>query len=237
MYVLIGGAGLVGQQLARQLLDQGHTVAVVDQDPQVCNMVRDRLGAMAFEGSAVGTDVLIEAGICRADAVAAVLRQDALNLALVTLARHYGVSRIISRIRQRDFIEPMRFAGAHHIISTVDLAVSTMVNAIECPQVESMLHFEQGQIEVFKLTLDGQSPVIGRSVAAIAQDHNFPSSSLIIGYQPHPQADLVIPSGNTVLEADATVLLATKPGLVQDLVNFLMPSLANPLPFAGVLHQ
>lgn len=74
MYVLIGGAGLIGQQLARQVLDQGHTVAVIDQDPQVCKMVRDRLGAMAFEGSAVNTDILLEAGICRADAVAAVLR-------------------------------------------------------------------------------------------------------------------------------------------------------------------
>lgn len=237
MYVLIGGAGLVGQQLARQLLDQGHTVAVIDENPQVCRLVRDRLGAMAFEGSAVSTEILLEAGIGRADAVAAVLRQDALNLALVTLARHYGVSRIISRIRQQDFIEPIRLAGAHHIISTVDLAVSTMVNAIEYPQVESMMHFEQGQIEVFKLTLDPQSAVVGRSVAEIAQDRDFPRSSLIIGYQPHPHADLVIPSGNTVLEAEATVLLATKPGFIQALVDFLQPNLLNPLQPSGVLHQ
>jgi len=56
-------------------------------------------------------------------------------------------------MRHRDFTEPLRIAGANHIISTVDLAVSTMVNAIEYPQVESMMHFEQGQIEVLKLSI------------------------------------------------------------------------------------
>jgi len=36
-------------------------------------------------------------------------------------------------MRHRDFTELLRIAGANHIISTVDLAVSTMVN-IEYPQ-------------------------------------------------------------------------------------------------------
>jgi len=88
-------------------------------------------------------------------------------------------------MRHRDFTEPLRIAGANHIISTVDLAVSTMVNAIEYPQVESMMHFEQGQIEVLKLSIES-CYVVGRSVAEIAQDSRFPSGSLIIGYQPHP---------------------------------------------------
>ena len=80
---------------------------------------------------------------------------------MVTLAKHYGVSHILARMRHRDFAEPLRIAGANHIISTVELAVSTMVNAIEYPQVESMMHFEQGQIEVLKLEFSIAS-LIGR---------------------------------------------------------------------------
>ncbi len=221
MYVLIGGAGLVGLNLAQRLVELGHTVAVIDIAPNACRYAREQVGAMAFEGSAVSTEVLLEAGIRKADSLAAVLRSDALNLAMVTLAKHYGVSHILSRMRHRDFAEPLRIAGANHIISTVDLAVSTMVNSIEYPQVESMMHFEQGQIEVLKLSIPQSCYVVGLSVAEIAQDSRFPNGSLIIGYQPHPHEDLMIPNGSTVLEPGSTVLIVTKPGALHQIIDFI----------------
>lgn len=220
MYVLIGGAGLIGLSLAQKLVELGHTVAVVDLDPKACHYAREQVGVMTFEGSAVKTEVLLEAGIRKADAVAAVLRNDALNLALVALAKNYGVPQIISRMRHRDFAEPLFFTGATHIISTVDLAVSKMVNAIEYPQVESMMHFEQG-IEAIVLTIPKNFYVAGRSVAEIAQDPRFPAGSLIIGYQTHPHEDLIIPNGNTILESDSTVLIVTKIGLVHQVIDFI----------------
>ncbi|MHC5614020.1 MAG: potassium channel family protein [Nostoc sp.] len=221
MYVLIGGAGLVGLTLAQKLVELGHTVAVIDIDPTACRYAREQVGAMAFEGSAVSTEVLLEAGIRKANALAAVLRSDALNLAMVTLAKHYGVSHTLSRMRHPDFAEPLRIAGANHIISTVELAVSTMVNAIEYPQVESMMHFEQGQIEVLKLSIPNSCYVANRSVAEIAQDSRFPNGSLIIGYQPHPHEDLMIPNGSTVIKPGSTLLIVTKPGSLHEVINFI----------------
>ncbi|QMS87411.1 TrkA family potassium uptake protein [Nostoc edaphicum CCNP1411] len=221
MYVLIGGAGLVGLSLAQKLVELGHTVAVIDIDPIACRYAREQVGAMAFEGSAVSTEVLLEAGIRKAGSLAAVLRSDALNLAMVTLAKHYGAPHILSRMRHPDFAEPLRIAGANHIISTVELSVSTMVNAIEYPQVESMMHFEQGQIEVLKLSIPNNCYVAGRSVAEIAQDSQFPTGSLIIGYQPHPHEDLMIPNGSTILEPHSTVLIVTKPGSLHQVIDFI----------------
>jgi trk system potassium uptake protein TrkA len=221
MYVLIGGAGLIGLSLAQRLVEIGHTVAIIDIDPNACRYAREQVGVMAFEGSAVNTEVLLEAGIRKADAVAAVLRNDALNLAMITLAKHYGVSHILGRMRHRDFAEPLRLAGASHIVSTIDLAVSTMVNAIEYPQVESMMHFEQGQIEVLKLSIPESCYVANRSVAEVAQDPRFPTGSLIIGYQPHPHEDLMIPNGNTVLEPGSTMLIVTKPGSLHQVIDFV----------------
>ncbi|MEE3718440.1 TrkA family potassium uptake protein [Tumidithrix elongata RA019] len=221
MYILIGGAGLVGLSLAQKLVELGHTVAVIDLDPTACRYVREQVGAMAFEGSAVSTEVLLEAGIRKANSVAAVLRHDALNLAMVTLAKHYGVKHIVSRMRHSDFLEPLRLVGANHIISTVELSVATMVNAIEYPQVESMMHFEQGQIEVLKLPVGQNANVVGRTIADIAQDRRFPTGSLIIGYQAHPHEDLFVPNGSTILEANATVLIVTKPELLHQVINFI----------------
>jgi trk system potassium uptake protein TrkA len=235
MYVLISGAGMMGLGLAQQLLELGHTVAIIDTDPLACQFAREKIGVMAFEGSAVSTTVLLEAGIKQANAVVAALRDDALNLALITLSRSYGISHIVVRMRDREFLEAYRLAGASHIISTIDLAVTTMANAIEYPEVESMMHFEQGQVEVLKLPVPSDCYVAGRTVAQIAQDRRFPTGSLIIGYQCHTCANLVIPNGNTVLEAGSTILVVTQPELVHQMIDFLGLH-ASHLPTLEVSH-
>lgn len=221
MYVLIGGAGMMGLDLAKTLLQDGHTIAVVDTDPLACQYAREKIGVMAFEGSAVNTTVLLEAGIRKADTTIAALREDALNLALVTLSKNYGVPQIVVRMSDRDFAAPYQLAGATHIISTTELAIARIVNAIEYPQVDAMMHFEQGQVEVLKLSIPQQCYIVGRSVAEIAQDPRFPAGSLIIGYQAHPQEDLTIPNGSTVLESGSTILAVTKPHLVRQMIDFM----------------
>jgi trk system potassium uptake protein TrkA len=83
------------------------------------------------------------------------------------------------------------------------------------------MHFEQGQIEVLKLSIAESCYVVGLSVAEIAQDSRFPAGSLIIGYQPHPHEDLMIPNGSTVLEPSSTVLIVTKPGTLHQVIDFI----------------
>ncbi|MEA5570505.1 TrkA family potassium uptake protein [Calothrix sp. UHCC 0171] len=221
MYVLIGGVGRMGSDLAKTLIHMGHTIAAVDTDAVACQYAREKIGVMAFEGSAVNTTVLLEAGIRKANAVIATLQEDALNLALVTLCKHYGVPQIIVRMSDRDFAEPYQLAGATHIISTTELAINRVINAIEYPQVDAMMHFEQGQIEVLKLSIPQNCSIVGRSVAEIAQDYRFPAGTLIIGYQAHPQENLNIPNGSTILESGSTILAVTKPELVRQLIDFM----------------
>lgn len=221
MYVLIGGARIMGLDLAKTLLQRGHTIAVVDTDPLACQYAREKIGVMAFEGSAVNTTVLLEAGIRKANAVIATSTEDALNLALVTLCKHYGVPQIVVQMRYRDFAEPYKLAGATHIISTTELTINRAINAIEYPQVDAMMHFEQGQIEVLKLSIPQTCYIVGRSVAEIAQDSHFPAYTLIIGYQANPNEALKIPNGSTILESGSTILAVTKPELVKQLIDFM----------------
>lgn len=221
MYILIGGAGMMGLDLAKTLLNMGHTIAVIDTDPMACKYAREKIGVMAFEGSAVNTTVLLEAGIRKCHTFIAALREDALNLAMVTLSKHYGVSQIMVRMSDRDFAEPYELAGATHIIGTSELAISRIVNAIEYPQVDAMMHFEQGQVEVIKLSIPPLCSIVNRTVAEIAQNPHFPSGTLIIGYQAHPHEDLIVPNGSTLLEGGSTILVVTKPSLVKQLLDFM----------------
>jgi trk system potassium uptake protein TrkA len=124
---------MMGLDLAKNRLNMGHTIAVIDIDPMACQYAREKIGVMAFEGSAVKTTVLLEAGIRKCDVLIATLREDALNLAMTTLSKHYGVLQIVVRMGDRDFAEPSQLAGATHIISTSELAITRIVDAIEYP--------------------------------------------------------------------------------------------------------
>ncbi len=221
MYILIGGAGMMGLDLAKTLLNMGHTIAVIDTNPAACQYAREKIGVMAFEGSAVNTTVLLEAGIRKCNALIAALREDALNLAMVTLSKHYGVPQIMVRMSDRDFEEPYQLAGATHIIGTLELSIARIVNAIEYPQVDAMMHFEQGQVEVLKLSIPQICSIVGLTVAEIAQNPLFPSGTLIIGYQAHLHEDLIVPNGGTILEGGSTILVVTKPILVRQMLDFM----------------
>ena len=93
------GCGRTGSTLAQIVEDRGHTVAVVDQNPDAFR----RLGA-GFEGRrVVGTgfdrDTLLEAGIQEAFAFAAVSSGDNSNILAARVAREtFGVSKVVARI-------------------------------------------------------------------------------------------------------------------------------------------
>ncbi|MBA3489451.1 MAG: TrkA family potassium uptake protein [Longispora sp.] len=99
MYVVIMGCGRVGSTLAHRLEARGHEVAIIDQNSEAFR----RLGA-DFEGrtvTGVGFDreVLLKAGIDRADAFAAVSSGDNSNIISARVAREtFGVQRVVARI-------------------------------------------------------------------------------------------------------------------------------------------
>lgn len=93
------GCGRTGSTLAQMVEDRGHTVAVVDQNPDAFR----RLGAH-FEGRRVvgpgfDRDTLTEAGIEDAYAFAAVSNGDNSNILAARVAREtFGVSNVVARI-------------------------------------------------------------------------------------------------------------------------------------------
>jgi trk system potassium uptake protein TrkA len=99
VHIVIMGCGRVGSTLAHILEDRGHSVAVIDQDPEAFR----RLGS-SFKGkkvTGIGFDqrVLEEAGIREAVAFAAVSSGDNSNVIAARVVREsFSVERVAARI-------------------------------------------------------------------------------------------------------------------------------------------
>jgi trk system potassium uptake protein len=99
MHIVIMGCGRVGSTLAHILEDQGHSVAVIDQDLEAFRKLRPSFHGGKVSGIGFDRDVLIEAGIEKADAFAAVSSGDNSNVIAARVAREsFGVQRVAARI-------------------------------------------------------------------------------------------------------------------------------------------
>ena len=99
MHVVIMGCGRVGSALARSLERLGQTVAVVDQDPGAFRRLAPEFSGAKVTGVGFDRDTLIEAGIERAEAFAAVSSGDNSNILAARVAREtFGVDNVVARI-------------------------------------------------------------------------------------------------------------------------------------------
>ena len=99
MHIVIMGCGRVGSTIAHILEDQGHSVAVIDQDPDAFRKLRPGFKGTKITGIGFDREVLIEAGVERADAFAAVSSGDNSNVIAARVVREsFGVNRVVARI-------------------------------------------------------------------------------------------------------------------------------------------
>lgn len=99
MHVVVVGCGRVGSSLALELTQAGHTVAVIDRNGEAFRRLGPDFAGTTVQGVGFDRDRLEEAGIERADAVAAVTSGDNSNVVIARVCREtYGVGRVVARI-------------------------------------------------------------------------------------------------------------------------------------------
>ena len=99
MHVVIMGCGRVGATLAKDLEAKGHTVAVIDQNREAFRRLGSDFKGTTVAGVGFDRDTLVEAGVERAAAFAAVSNGDNSNILAARVAREtYGVANVVARI-------------------------------------------------------------------------------------------------------------------------------------------
>ncbi|MGC9039446.1 MAG: potassium channel family protein, partial [Roseiflexus sp.] len=99
MHLIVVGCGRVGCLLAQQMSAEGHSVAVIDKNPQAFKRLGREFRGQTVLGVGFDRDTLREAGVERADALAAVTNGDNSNYITATVARDiFRVPNVVARI-------------------------------------------------------------------------------------------------------------------------------------------
>jgi trk system potassium uptake protein len=99
VHIVVVGCGRVGSGLASTLQDQGHTVAVIDRRAAAFRRLPEGFEGQRIQGVGFDQTRLRQAGIERAEALAAVTNGDNSNIVVARVAREaFGVERVVARI-------------------------------------------------------------------------------------------------------------------------------------------
>ena len=126
-HVVIVGCGRVGSGLARRLTTAGHSVAIIDKRKEAFRRLPVDVEVQRLVGIGFDRELLLEAGIERASALAAVTNGDNSNIVIARVARErFDVPRVVARI-----YDPRRAAIYERLgIPTVATVEQTIEHAL-----------------------------------------------------------------------------------------------------------
>jgi trk system potassium uptake protein TrkA len=218
MYVIVVGAGKVGWNLGRELLEKGHEVTLIENDRDRYQTVEQELEHNIQYGDASELWVLERAGVSRADLVIAVTGDDEDNMLICQVAKEkYMVQQIIARVNNPRNKQWFELLGIGPVVSATDLILRLIEHEVPKYGLVHLLDLPQERLEIIELLLADGSPVTGSRVG----DLELPEGSLLISVLRDGRG--FVPGPDTVLEAGDEVLAVLDPGLEEDLKTYFGP--------------
>jgi trk system potassium uptake protein TrkA len=168
MYVVVIGGGNVGYYLTKELLAAGHEVVVIEEDQHRARQIADELGSIVIPNDGCEGRYQAEAGMGRADVMAAVTGDDAVNLAACQIAKmRFNVRRSIARINDPKNEKLFRQLAIDEVVSPTRSILGVIEHEIPIHDLLHLAELEGGEVQIVEAQLDADSPAIGRELREI----------------------------------------------------------------------
>ncbi len=216
MYVIVVGAGKVGWNLARELLEKGSEVTLIENDRERYTTVEQELEHNIQYGDASELWVLERAGVQRADMVIAVTGDDEDNMLICQVAKEkYMVDRIIARVNNPRNLEHFELLGIRPVVSATDLILRLIEHEVPEYGLVHLLDLPEQRLEIIEMLLHADSKAAGQRVG----DLQMPEGTLLISVL----RDNVgfVPTADTTLEPGDEILAVLDPSVEEDLTAYL----------------
>jgi trk system potassium uptake protein len=217
MYVVVIGGGNVGYYLTKELLAAGHEVVVIEEEVARARQIADELGSIVVANDGCEGRYQAEAGMGRADVVAAVTGDDAVNLAACQVAKmRFNVPRAIARVNDPKNEMLFRKLAIDETVSPTRAILAVIEHEIPVHDLLHLAELEGGEVQIVEAQLDSESPAIGRELREI----KLPEGSMVAVIIRDERAQS--PRGDTQLRAGDKLLAVTSAAREDELRRILI---------------
>lgn len=221
--VIIGG-GHVGLGVARALETRTEKlrVKVIEKNRAIAENAADHLQrTIVLNGDGLDMDILLEAGIDRADAILAVTDDDKTNLLVAVRAKAAGCQMAIALVNDPSLVSLMGPLNIDAYINPRATTVSSILRHIRHGRVRAIYSIGNTEAEVIEAQVLSTSPLAGQ----IIRDISFPEGVLVGAVLKgdkvlKPHGDLRMEDGDVILLFALTKDVAEVERLLQVSVDF-----------------
>lgn len=176
MKVLIAGAGSVGRSIARDLIEHGHEVLLVDSNPAAMR-VSQVAEAEWMLADVCEMSALRDSGTEGMDVVVAATGDDKVNLVVSFLAKtEFGVPRTVARVNnpRNEWMFDAQW-GVDVAVSTPRIMTAMVEEAVAVGDLVRVFTFRQSGAAMMEVTLPAVSPVVG----TLLRDLHWPVDTVL----------------------------------------------------------
>jgi trk system potassium uptake protein TrkA len=209
--IVIAGGGRVGFQTAEILAERGHEVTIIERDERIVSEIADEYVATVIRGDATNPDIIEQAGIERADAIAALTGETGLNLAVCLAASELAPEiRTVARIDRAAGEAYTRFVDA--VLFPERAGARVAANEVVGSDVQSLADVT-GELDIMIIRVAEGAPAAGKSLAAV----RFPAGAVVVSAD---DANRVARS-DTTLTPGKRYIVAVEPDVADEVLNLL----------------
>ena len=197
VHFVVMGCGRVGARLAHDVEAQGHSVAVIDMNPDSFRRLGPDFAGRTVPGIGFDRDTLLQAGIEGAYAFAAVSSGDNSNIIAARVAREtYQVARVVARIYDPGRAEVYRRLGIA-TVATVPWTSREIIAELLPTDSQALWTDEASRVAMIELAPD--KGWLGREVSRLEEVTRVRVAYLTrLGQAVVPRADTVLQDGDRV---------------------------------------
>ncbi len=212
--ILIGG-GRISYYLAKQLLEKGVDIKIIEKDRERCEYLAENIGGgLVIYGDGTDINLLLAENLADMDALVSLTGFDEENLMIALLAKQYGVDKIIAKVSRANYIPIIEKLGIDVAINPVLITASEILRMVRGGKIESISLLLGGQGETIEFIAQEGSKIVGRRL----KDLNLPKG-IIIAAILHGE-EIIIPRGDSIIEAGSRVVAFCLQSEVVALENF-----------------
>lgn len=202
MKVIIIGCGRLGVVLTQRLLLRKVDITVVDNVSAAFNLLPSDFKGQTVEGDALNQDVLLRAGIEKADALIATTNCDALNAVVARIAQtKFNVPHVVVRNfdpKWRDLHERFGF----QVISSTSWGAQRIEEMIENENIRTIYSAGNGEVEIYEFEVSEKNQ--GISLQELMNENCIPVSLTRAGKAVLPRMDMVLQKDD-LIQVSATM--------------------------------
>lgn len=204
--VCIVGGGVIGKALAKELLQQGATVMIIERDLATAEEISAEFGdVQVVHGDGTDGALLEEEEVGTYDLFAAVTQREEINLMAALLAQRAGCTRTATVVQRADYVSIYRQLGIDIVLSPRTVASDQILRFSRSGAVHSLTMLEDGQAEVVEMTAVAKCRAVNKPLHRM----NLPRGSLLAAIV-HGD-DVIIPRGKDIVHTgDRVILMTTK---------------------------